>query len=48
VEAIVNREGARAEALAREHARLALGNLQHVLQNRNEYRGMRGLALVRG
>ncbi|MCO6187464.1 GntR family transcriptional regulator [Rhizobium sp. L1K21] len=31
--AIENREGARAEALAREHARLARQNLEYVLQN---------------
>jgi len=30
-EAILNREGARAEALAREHARLARQNLDHVM-----------------
>ncbi|GGM12031.1 GntR family transcriptional regulator [Pseudooceanicola nanhaiensis] len=30
-EAIVNREGARAEALAREHARLARSNLEYVM-----------------
>lgn len=32
LEAIVNREGARAEALAREHARLARENLEFVLR----------------
>ena len=33
VDAIRNREGTRAEALAREHARLARSNLEHILQS---------------
>jgi GntR family transcriptional regulator, vanillate catabolism transcriptional regulator len=35
VEAISNRDGARAEALAREHARIARRNLESALRNRN-------------
>jgi GntR family transcriptional regulator of vanillate catabolism len=46
-ESIINREGARAEALAREHARLARSNLEYVMQ---EQPGLAdrvpGLALV--
>lgn len=34
LDAITRREGARAEALAREHARLARGNLEHVTRER--------------
>ncbi|MCB1343149.1 MAG: GntR family transcriptional regulator [Pseudooceanicola sp.] len=46
-EAIRDREGARAEALAREHARLARENLEHVLQGDPRLAGrVPGLALV--
>ena len=34
IEAIEHRQGARAESLAREHARLALTNLEIVLRHR--------------
>jgi GntR family transcriptional regulator of vanillate catabolism len=47
VEAIAAREGARAEALAREHARLARLNLEHVLdEDRSLIRRVPALALV--
>lgn len=46
-EAIQAREGARAEALAREHARLARENLEHVMQGDPRLAGrVPGLALV--
>lgn len=46
-EAIRDREGARAEALAREHARLARENLEHVMQGDPRLAGrVPGLALV--
>ena len=49
VEAIELREGARAEALAREHARLARQNLEFVLdQDRSLLRRVSALALVVG
>ncbi|WP_415401782.1 GntR family transcriptional regulator [Tateyamaria sp. SN3-11] len=34
MDAIINKEGARAEALAREHARLALTNFEYLSENR--------------
>lgn len=47
VAAIRNREGARAEAIAREHARLARENLEHVMQSdRRLLAKVPGLALV--
>ncbi len=47
--AIVNREGARAEALAREHARLARQNLDFVMQSQPSLAPqVPGLALVSG
>lgn len=47
VEAIAAREGARAEALAREHARAARRNIEHVLlEDRSLIEHVPGLALV--
>lgn len=47
LDAIVNREGARAEALAREHARLARKNLVHALDEGSRLiDAIPGLALV--
>jgi GntR family transcriptional regulator of vanillate catabolism len=48
VEAIEMREGARAEALAREHSRLARHNLDYVMQDRTLLHRVPGLALVAG
>ncbi len=49
VEAIKMREGARAEHIAREHARLALKNLEYVMnQDRNLIKRVPGLSLVAG
>lgn len=48
VDAIERREGSRAEALAREHARLALNNLDVVIEDRTLLRTVPGLALVSG
>lgn len=49
VNAIDQREGARAEALAREHARLARQNLEHVLdRDRSLIRRVPALSLVVG
>jgi GntR family transcriptional regulator of vanillate catabolism len=47
VEAIAHREGARAEALMREHARLARRNLELVLRDQNSLRLVPGGALLR-
>jgi len=47
LEAIENREGTRAEAVMREHARLARRNLQLALGNREALRRVRGGALIR-
>ena len=47
VEAIERREGARAEALAREHSRVARRNLQIVLNNQQSFARMPGGALIR-
>jgi GntR family transcriptional regulator of vanillate catabolism len=47
VEAILLREGARAESLAREHARLALRFLDRVIQDRDRFVRLPGAALVR-
>lgn len=47
LEAVANREGSRAEALAREHARLARTNLDHVfVGNRTLAKRIPGLSLV--
>lgn len=48
VNAIELREGARAEALAREHARLARNNLDVVIEDRTLMTKVPGLALVSG
>lgn len=46
-DAILSREGARAEALAREHARLARSNLEYVMREKPSLAGkVPGLALV--
>jgi GntR family transcriptional regulator, vanillate catabolism transcriptional regulator len=47
VDAIANREGTRAEALAREHARLARRHLATALNNREVFNRMPGASLVR-
>ena len=47
LEAIEHREGARAEALMREHARLARRNLELVLRNQDTLHLVRGGALIR-
>ncbi|UTD26037.1 GntR family transcriptional regulator [Bradyrhizobium sp. WD16] len=47
VDAIENREGARAEAVMREHARLAARNLRLALRNRTRLELMPALALIR-
>lgn len=46
VDAIENREGARAEAIMREHARLAVRNLRLALRNRTNLDLMPALALL--
>lgn len=47
LEAIVNREGGRAEAIAREHARLALINLQYLTEQKHLARALvPGMVLV--
>lgn len=47
LDAITRREGARAEAVAREHARLARRNLEYVVQEKSSFEGrVPGLALV--
>ena len=48
VEAIEHREGSRAEAVMREHARLARQNLELVLRNQDSLRLVLGGALIRG
>jgi GntR family transcriptional regulator of vanillate catabolism len=47
LEAIENREGARAESLAREHARVARRNLEIVLRNREILDQMPGASLLK-
>jgi GntR family transcriptional regulator of vanillate catabolism len=47
VDAIENREGARAEAIMREHARLAVRNLRLALRNRAHLDLLPALALIR-
>lgn len=46
IDAVANREGARAEALAREHARLAKRNLDHVMRNETLKDSVPGMFLV--
>jgi GntR family transcriptional regulator, vanillate catabolism transcriptional regulator len=46
VEAIESRQSARAESLAREHARIALANLEIVMRNREVLQRLPGAALV--
>ena len=46
VDAIVNREGARADSIAREHARLSLTNLEIVLSHRGLIGQVPGASLV--
>ena len=47
VEAIRQREGARAEALMREHARIALRNLREALQSHQTLQRVPGASLIR-
>lgn len=47
IEAIVQREGARAEALMREHARIARRNLQLALRNQHSLQLVAGAGLIR-
>jgi GntR family transcriptional regulator of vanillate catabolism len=47
VDAIENREGSRAEAIMREHARLAVRNLRLTLRNRTHLDLLPALALIR-
>ena len=46
IEAIERRQGARAEALAREHARLALTNLENVVNQRGILERLPGASLI--
>jgi GntR family transcriptional regulator, vanillate catabolism transcriptional regulator len=46
IEAIERRQGARAESLAREHARLALANLEIVVAHRDVLNRLPGAALI--
>ena len=47
IEAIVQREGARAEALMREHARIAHRNLREALQSHQALQRVPGASLIR-
>ena len=47
IEAIENREGTRAESLAREHTRLARSNLMKALQHADLIQRMPGASLIR-
>jgi GntR family transcriptional regulator, vanillate catabolism transcriptional regulator len=47
IDAIENREGARAEAVMREHARLAARNLRLALRNKTHIDLLPGLALIK-
>jgi GntR family transcriptional regulator of vanillate catabolism len=47
IEAIASREGARAESIAREHARVARRNLESALQNRDLGESVPGLRLIK-
>ena len=46
VDAIEGRQSGRAEALAREHARVALKNLEIVLQHREALERLPGASLI--
>jgi GntR family transcriptional regulator of vanillate catabolism len=46
IDAIERRQGARAESLAREHARLALSNLEIVVEHRDVLQRMPGASLI--
>jgi GntR family transcriptional regulator, vanillate catabolism transcriptional regulator len=46
VDAIANREGLRAEMLAREHARVARRNLENALKSREKLRDLAGAKLI--
>jgi GntR family transcriptional regulator of vanillate catabolism len=46
IEAIERRESVRAESLAREHARVALRNLEIVLDNRHLLERIPGASLI--
>ena len=46
IEAIEHREAVRAEALAREHARIAMRNLELVLENRDVLERIPGASLI--
>ena len=46
IESIERREGARAESIAREHARLSLTNLEIVLRHRGVLERMPGASLI--
>ena len=46
IEAIANREGTRAEALAREHSRVARQNLEHTLEDWEALRRIPGGSLI--
>ena len=48
VRAIENREGARAEAIMREHARLAIRNLEFALRNQRTRHMVPGSVLIKG
>lgn len=47
IDAIENREGARAESLMREHAKLAIRNLRLALESRSAFEMIRGASLIR-
>ena len=47
VEAIQNRQGTRAESLAREHAQLSRRNLEAALQNTDVWSGLPGASLIK-
>ena len=47
IDAIVRREGARAEALMREHARIAHANLRDALQSHQTLQLVPGASLIR-
>jgi GntR family transcriptional regulator, vanillate catabolism transcriptional regulator len=47
IDAVENREGARAEAIMREHARLAARNLRLALRNKTHIDLLPGLALIK-
>ncbi len=47
IEALENRQGSRAESLAREHARLALRNLEAALSDKDVLNSVPGASLIR-